>query len=57
MARQEGFEPPTFGSVDRRSNPAELLAHRDWKYTAKRGTGERLAEKPGFEPGNELNTR
>ena len=27
LVRQERFELPTFGSVDRRSNPAELLAH------------------------------
>ena len=42
VARLERFELPTFGSVDRRSNPAELQAHRGEQYTSQR---------PGLEAG------
>jgi hypothetical protein len=36
MVRLAGFEPATFGSGDRRSNPAELQAHFPigYNYTA-----------------------
>lgn len=42
LARPEGFEPPTIGFEDRRSNPTELrthllfiLAHHSLSYNAK----------------------
>lgn len=38
MARPEGFEPPTFASVVRRSNPTEL-----WAHTNKEATGYRIS--------------
>jgi hypothetical protein len=69
MVRLAGLEPAAFGSVDRRSNPTELQAHWGEQYTRpatprksrRRGlrrcpgiSTDRLAEKPGFEPGKEL---
>lgn len=41
--RLEGFEPPTFGSVDRRSSPAELQTRRGDRVRTcnRRGFGDR----------------
>lgn len=56
LVRTAGLEPAAFGSVDRRSDPTELRAHAEAEYTRNGAMEktERLAEKPGFEPGKEV---
>src|SRR5450759_4940987 len=49
MARTTGFEPATFGSVDRRSNPTELRAQRAGSIPENGDVGEPGVQRPAGE--------